>query len=107
MWAHGALYTASSPIHVGDETWLYFTGSLDRHGWCGRDITYKEWAATVSEQGGWARIGLANRAAISSTGTHKRNLAGSGRCGSLFIFGLLVVDNVETAGPVCALSENT
>ena len=32
-WAQGGLYTASSPIEVGDETWLYFTGSWDRHGY--------------------------------------------------------------------------
>jgi hypothetical protein len=58
-WANGALYTASSPIDVGDETWLYFTGSLDRHGWCGKDVAYAQWRRQMAHSGGWARIGLA------------------------------------------------
>ena len=58
-WAQGTLYTASSPIDVGDETWLYFTGGIDRHGWRGKDIPYSEWSKTVAEEGGWAQIGLA------------------------------------------------
>ncbi|MBN1641056.1 MAG: hypothetical protein JXA09_07460 [Anaerolineae bacterium] len=58
-WANGALYTASSPIEVGDETWFYFTGSLDRHGWCGKGVSYREWRQEMAQAGGWARIGLA------------------------------------------------
>lgn len=58
-WARGALYTASSPLDVGDETWLYLTGSLDRHGWCGHGVDYGEWRKSVLPQHGWARIGLA------------------------------------------------
>ena len=32
-WASGGLSTAASPIDVGDETRLYFTGGWDRHGY--------------------------------------------------------------------------
>ncbi|PKO23836.1 MAG: hypothetical protein CVU38_01815 [Chloroflexi bacterium HGW-Chloroflexi-1] len=58
-WARGALYTAAYPIDVGDETWLYFCGSLDRHGWCGKGISYAEFVKSAPEKGGWSRIGLA------------------------------------------------
>lgn len=58
-WARGALYTASSPIEVGDETWLYFTGTSDRHGWCGDRVKYSEWCKDVAARGGFARVGLA------------------------------------------------
>ena len=30
-WAREQIWTASSPIDVGDETWLYFTGQSDEH----------------------------------------------------------------------------
>ena len=56
-WARGGLYTASTPIHVADETYLYVTGTRDRHGACGLqpyDLTVKESAKT----GGLSRIGL-------------------------------------------------
>lgn len=56
-WARGGLYTASTPIHVGDETRLYVTGSRDHHGACGLrpyDTRMKE----ASETGGFSRIGL-------------------------------------------------
>jgi len=58
-WARGALYTASNPIHVGDETRLYFTGTIDRHGHCGHGIDYAQWVKTLKELRGFARIGLA------------------------------------------------
>jgi hypothetical protein len=58
-WARGALYTSSSPIDVGDETWLYFTGTLDRHGWCGHDIDYKARCKAAVTQHGFSKIGLA------------------------------------------------
>jgi len=32
-WSKGGLYTASNPIEVGDEHWLYITGSAQSHGW--------------------------------------------------------------------------
>lgn len=57
-WARGALYTAASPLHVGDETWLYFTGTLDQHGWSGAGIDRKAWRQSLLDQGGFARIGL-------------------------------------------------
>jgi len=57
-WARGALYTAASPIHVGDETWLYFTGTRDYHGWCGDGVDTRAWRDKVGETGGFARIGL-------------------------------------------------
>ena len=58
-WARGALYTASSPIDVGDETWLYFTGTPDRHSWCGVDVDWRQWRSEHIGKGGWSRIGLA------------------------------------------------
>lgn len=58
-WARGAIYTAASPVDVGDETWLYFCGSTDRHGWCGDGVDYSEWSKGVHAQGGFAKIGVA------------------------------------------------
>jgi hypothetical protein len=58
-WARGALYTASSPIDVGNETWLYFTGTVDRHGFCGQGVDYAQWVKTVKDLRGFAKIGLA------------------------------------------------
>jgi hypothetical protein len=57
-WAAGALYTSAAAIDVGDETRLYFTGTLDSHGWCGADVNYDEWVKTLAEREGFARIGL-------------------------------------------------
>jgi len=56
-WAN-CLYTAAYPIDVGDETWLYFCGTLDFHGWCGDGVKYEEWIKTSGERKGSARIGL-------------------------------------------------
>lgn len=56
-WARGALYTASTPIHVGDETRLYVTGTIDRHGACGLR-SYEAMMREARETGGFARIGL-------------------------------------------------
>ena len=58
VWARGALYTASNPIDVGDETWLYFTGTADRHGWAGAGVDNKAWRAARAGRGGFAQIGL-------------------------------------------------
>jgi hypothetical protein len=57
-WARGALYTAASPLDVGDETWLYFTGTTDLHGWCGHAADSKQFRSARIDQGGFARIGL-------------------------------------------------
>lgn len=59
VWARGAIYTAASPLNVGDETWLYFTGTIDRHGWCGEGVDYAEWSRGVQARGGFSKIGLA------------------------------------------------
>ncbi|MSR82175.1 MAG: hypothetical protein EXS58_04525 [Candidatus Latescibacteria bacterium] len=58
-WARGALYTSSSPVEVGEETWLYFTGTKDRHGWCGHEVDYNAYIRAAAAEGGFARIGLA------------------------------------------------
>jgi hypothetical protein len=59
-WARGALCTASSPLDVGDETRLYFTGTLDRHGFCGQGVDYVQWVRTkLKGLGGFAKIGVA------------------------------------------------
>ncbi|MEW6755847.1 MAG: hypothetical protein AB1505_33445 [Candidatus Latescibacterota bacterium] len=57
-WARGSLYTAASPLDVGEETWLYFTGTVDQHGRCGVGRDYPEWCAESASQGGFSRIGL-------------------------------------------------
>lgn len=57
-WSRGALYTSSSPIDVGSETWLYFTGTRDRHGWTGVDRGYMEYLDTLKGKGGFAQIGI-------------------------------------------------
>jgi hypothetical protein len=44
---------------VGDETWLYFSGTQDRHGWCGAGVDAREWRSSLVGSGGFARIGLA------------------------------------------------
>ena len=58
-WARGAIYTAAYPLEVGDETWLYFCGSADRHGWCGDRVDYAEWYKSASIRQGLEKIGLA------------------------------------------------
>jgi len=58
-WARGGLYTAASALDVGDETRLYFCGTLDGHGWCGAEVDYMEWIKTITRQKGFAKIGLA------------------------------------------------
>lgn len=57
-WARGALYTAASPLDVGDETWLYFTGTQDQHGRGGHEVDEQTWYRSQVERGGFARIGL-------------------------------------------------
>ena len=57
-WARGALYTAASPIDVGDETWLYFTGTPGQHGWCGHNVDIGEFRRSLLDRGGSSRIGL-------------------------------------------------
>lgn len=56
-WGRGALYTASTPIHVGEETRLYFTGTIDRHGACGLQ-NYDDVVRDSHAGGGFARIGV-------------------------------------------------
>ena len=57
-WASGALYTAAHPIDVGEETWLYFTGTRDQHSWCGQGIDSSAFRRDLLGKGGFARIGL-------------------------------------------------
>lgn len=56
-WGRGALYTASTPIHVGDETRLYVTGTIDHHGECGLQ-KYEDMMRESRSTGGFSRIGL-------------------------------------------------
>ncbi|PKO22233.1 MAG: hypothetical protein CVU38_10570 [Chloroflexi bacterium HGW-Chloroflexi-1] len=58
-WARGALYTAAYPLDVGDETWLYFCGTRDRHGWCGHGIDHTAMTQAATTEGGSIKIGLA------------------------------------------------
>ncbi len=56
-WARGCLYGASNAIDVGDETWLYVTGTPELHGWTGSDVDKKAYRAQLEASGGFARIG--------------------------------------------------
>lgn len=48
-----------TPIDVDDQTWLYFTGTTDRHGWCGVGADRRQWRKEAHDGSGFARIGLA------------------------------------------------
>ena len=59
-WARGCLYTAAYPIDVGDETWLYFTGTPYDHGW----YVDTNWQVVpelkaMADETGFCSIGLA------------------------------------------------
>ncbi len=56
-WAN-SLYPAHYPIDVGDETWLYFCGTGDHHGWCGDGLKFEEWVKTDAGKKGAPKIGL-------------------------------------------------
>ena len=58
-WARGGLYTAANSIDVGDETRLYFTGTIDGHGYCGQGVDYAQWVRSSKAFRGFAKIGLA------------------------------------------------
>jgi hypothetical protein len=58
-WARGAVYTAASALDVGDETWLYFVGTQERHGWAGSGGDITAMRQGMVGEGGFARIGLA------------------------------------------------
>ena len=57
VWARGCLYGASNAIDVGDETWLYVTGTPELHGWTGSGVDKAAYRAQLVESGGFARIG--------------------------------------------------
>ena len=59
-WARGGLYSASCPVEVGDEHWLYITGSSHSHAWS-RDVQGEkiEKASEQRAEQGRSRIGLA------------------------------------------------
>ena len=59
-WGHGGIYTASCPVEVGDEHWLYFSASRHTHGW----YVNEQWQIEQDLlrdliEGGIARIGVA------------------------------------------------
>ena len=56
-WARGGLYAASHAIDVGDETWLYVTGTREQHGWSGAGIDTGEARKQRVAAGGFAHIG--------------------------------------------------
>ncbi len=56
-WARGGLYGASNAIDVGDETWLYVTGTRELHGWPGADVDRDAFRQESIASGGFARIG--------------------------------------------------
>jgi hypothetical protein len=59
-WGHGGVYTASCPVVVGDEHWLYFSASAHTHGWyVNEDWQIDEDLKRSLIQGGICRIGVA------------------------------------------------
>ena len=56
-WAQGALYTAASPLDVGDQTWLYVTGTADQHGYHGHGVEERDGYERGRASGGFCRIG--------------------------------------------------
>ncbi|MDP6983544.1 MAG: hypothetical protein QGG05_10710 [Candidatus Latescibacteria bacterium] len=56
-WARGCLYGASHAIHVGDETWLYVTGTTELHGYTGSSVDRQSYRDDQATAGGFARIG--------------------------------------------------
>jgi hypothetical protein len=56
-WARGSLYAASHALDVGDETWLYFTGTPELHGWAGAGVELRAFRDRLTADGGFARIG--------------------------------------------------
>lgn len=58
-WARGVIYTAAYPLEVGEETWLYFCGTIDRHGACGVGVQESEFYKNATAMGGFSKIGLA------------------------------------------------
>ncbi len=57
VWARGALYTASTPIHVGEETRLYVTGAYDRHGEAGLQ-PINAVIDSLRGKGGFSKVGV-------------------------------------------------
>lgn len=59
-WGRGNIYTASTTVDVGDETWLYITGDQHHHGWF-MDYNWKRDPnlMTLTEESGFCKIGLA------------------------------------------------
>jgi hypothetical protein len=59
-WGRGNIYTASTPVDVGDETWLYITGDQHLHGWF-MDHSWKRDPAlmALTEKSGFSKIGVA------------------------------------------------
>ncbi len=59
-WGHGGVYTASCPVEVGDEHWLYFSASARTHGWyVNEKWQIDEDLKQILIDGGISRIGLA------------------------------------------------
>jgi hypothetical protein len=56
-WASGALYGASHALDVGDETWLYVTGTPEQHGWAGAGVDLTTFRQEQVADGGFARVG--------------------------------------------------
>jgi hypothetical protein len=59
-WGQGGIYTASCPVEVGDEQWLYFAAAARTHGWY-MDEKFKINEPLKQEliDGGMCRIGFA------------------------------------------------
>jgi len=59
-WGHGGVYTASCPVEVGDEHWLYFSASAHTHGWyVSEDWQIDEGLKQTLIDGGICKIGVA------------------------------------------------
>lgn len=57
-WAGGAIYTSPNVVTVADESYLYYTGSQEYHGWAGAGVDYLQYFRSTAGKGGFAKIGL-------------------------------------------------
>ena len=59
-WTHGGIYSASSPVEVGDEHWLFICGARHSHGWT-TDANWKDIPDLVQKcsDEGMMRVGVA------------------------------------------------
>lgn len=56
-WSGGCIYTSPRTLDVDQRTRLYFSGTVEDHGWSGLD-NYNEYMKATAGRGGFVRVGL-------------------------------------------------